>query len=244
MAVITSASATRAHVAPSVDDNNRYLKLTPLGDRVRLAYTVFYGEVPGAGERQRIDTDHDGKLSPAEGKAFGDRIAAEVGPALDVEIDGSERRVTWASVDVGFGSDVTAAGAFSVDLVAYLCLPTARGSHVVTLRDRFRVPNPGETEARVEDSPGVTIEKTRVGPTSDVTNDYRFAGPGGPLEEIGLELHFTAGPRSTVTADGICIIEATPHGARWAFALGALALVAIAGAIVVIARVKRRRHES
>ncbi len=244
MAVITSASAARAHVAPSVDDNNRYLKLTPLGDRVRLAYTVFYGEVPGASERQHIDTNHDGSLSPAEAKAFGDRIAAQVGPALDVEVDGSEHRVTWASVDVGLGSDLTAAGAFSIDMVAYLCLPVARGAHVVTLRDRFRVPNPGETEARVEDSPGVTIEKTRVGPTSDVTNDYRFAGPGGPLEDNGLELHFTAGPRSIVTADGVCITEATPHGARWAFPLGAVVVVAIAGGIVVITRRRRGRHAS
>src|SRR6185369_12131192 len=38
------AGRAAAHVAPSVGDNNRYLKLTPLGDRVRLAYTVFYGD--------------------------------------------------------------------------------------------------------------------------------------------------------------------------------------------------------
>ena len=43
---ITVASAA-AHVSPSVDDNNRFLKLTPLGDRVRLAYTVLFGDNPG-----------------------------------------------------------------------------------------------------------------------------------------------------------------------------------------------------
>jgi hypothetical protein len=36
VAAVTVAPAL-AHVAPSVDDNNRYLKVTPQSDRVRLA---------------------------------------------------------------------------------------------------------------------------------------------------------------------------------------------------------------
>ena len=45
---LVTAQPARAHVAPSVDDNNRYVWVTPLGDRVRIAYTVLFGEIPGA----------------------------------------------------------------------------------------------------------------------------------------------------------------------------------------------------
>ena len=34
---VLALTVLSAHVAPSVDDNNRYLKVTPLGDRVRIA---------------------------------------------------------------------------------------------------------------------------------------------------------------------------------------------------------------
>lgn len=198
------------HVAPSVDDNNRYLKLTPLGDRVRLAYTVFFGEIPGASERRGIDANRDGKIDDAEAKAFAQKLAAEVGAALEIDVDGANAPVTWAVVDAGMGTPDVAAGSFSVDLVAYLCLPSVRGHHRVLVRDRFRIPHPGETEAKIEDSPGVTIDRAHVGPADDPSYDFRFAGPGGPLEDDGLELVFTAGDKAVVTADGQCVAKAAP----------------------------------
>src|ERR1043165_9431383 len=93
----------RAHVAPAVGDNNRYLKLTPLGDRVRLAYTVFYGEVPGAGVRSGIDGHRDGAIDDGESQAFGTRLAGELSAALEVTVDGARQRVAWSQVVVGMG---------------------------------------------------------------------------------------------------------------------------------------------
>jgi len=93
-----------AHVAPSVGDNNRYLKLTPLGDRVRLAYTVFYGEVPGAELRKAIDANHDGAIDGAESQVFGARIADQLAAALELTVDGARRPVTWSQVVVGMGT--------------------------------------------------------------------------------------------------------------------------------------------
>ena len=198
-----------AHVAPSVDDNNRYLKVTPLGDRIRLAYTVFYGEVPGAAERRTIDANGDGQI------AFGVKIAAAVAGALEVELDGAVTPMKWEVVDVGMGTPTVAAGSFSVDMVAYLCLAQARGDHRVNIRDRFRIARPGETEVKVEDSPGIRIEHARVGAAEDPSFDYRFAGPGGPLSDDGLDLQFTAGPKSEVS--GTCasaVRTASPSGSR------------------------------
>lgn len=252
LAVTLAAAALRppggaaAHVAPSVDDNNRYLKLTPLGDRVRLAYVVFFGEVPGAQTRPSLDRDRDGAITDAEAQAFGDQLAGDIAAALDISVDGAQQRIAWSTVSVGLGSARVAAGAFSVDLVTYLCLPSARGRHEVRLFDRFRVPRPGETELRVEDGPGVTIERARVGDLSDPSWTYRFVGPGGPLTDAGLDLAFTAGDAAVVAPDAVC--RAAPGGggggARLgpvaAAAAGVTALAAGAAAVIVIRRRRRR----
>ena len=227
---VLALTVLSAHVAPSVDDNNRYLKLTPQGDRVRLAYTVFFGEVPGASERRGLDANHDGTIDEAEAHAFGLRLADQVASALVVELDGHVEPVKWTTVDVGLGTPDVAAGSFSVDLVAYPCLPTARGKHRVVIHDRFRIPHPGETEAKVEDSPGVTIERAHVGPADDPSLDFRFAGPGGPIEDDGLEVVFDASDKAPVASDGKCVAF-TAHSHPWwiAGAAGGALVLGLAG---------------
>ena len=243
LAVVAITSPVAAHVAPSVDDNNRYLKVTPFGDRVRIAYTVFFGEVPGAIERRSIDSNRDGQISDAEGHVFGQKIADEVRAALDLEVDGHTSPPTWTTVDVGMGTAQVAAGSFSVDLVAYGCFATARGKHHIGIRDRFRLTHPGETEVNVEDGLGIAIDRARVGPADDPSHDYKFAGPGGPLSDDGLDLQITAGPKSTVTADATCAAASTPPRAwiRWIL-LGCLVLASIT-ALGVLRNRKRRRSE-
>ena len=54
---VAAVTLLSGHVAPSVDDNNRYLKVTPLRGGARLAYTVFFGEIPGAAERRQLDAN-------------------------------------------------------------------------------------------------------------------------------------------------------------------------------------------
>jgi hypothetical protein len=240
LAVVAITSPVAAHVAPSVDDNNRYLKVTPFGDRVRIAYTVFFGEVPGAIERRSIDSNRDGQISDAEGHAFGQKIADEVRGALDLEVDGHTAPPTWTTVDVGMGTAQVAAGSFSVDLVAYGCFATARGKHHIGIRDRFRLTHPGETEVNVEDGLGIAIDRARVGPADDPSHDYKFAGPGGPLSDDGLDLQITAGPKSTVTADATCAVVSTPQRAwmRWIL-LGCVILASIT-ALAVLRNLKRR----
>ena len=239
MAAITlfSAVTARAHVQPSVDDNNRYVKLTPLGDRVRIAYTILYGEIPGARERQRIDTNRDGTISDAEARAFADVLAAEVAGALDLDVDGAPRPITWDETTLSVGTPAVAAGTFAVDLVAYPCLASARGRHRVVLHDRFRVPNPGEVEVMVESAPGVTIERSHVG--AQHGEDILLVGPGGPLADDGFEIVFVAGERAPVT--GGCAVAEPPRASRaWLYAIGA-AVGALVVAIAVVLALRRRR---
>jgi hypothetical protein len=224
----------RAHVTPSVDDNNRYLKITPLGDRIRVAYTVFFGEVPGAQTRPSLDTDHDRTISNAEASAFGENLGRQVADGLDVELDGKSHPIAWSEISVGMGSPAIAAGTFSIDLVAWVC--ASRGSHTLTLHDRFRIPHPGETEVKVEDSPGVTIVRAHVGALDDPQHDYRFVGPGGPITDDGLELRYDATARAPVTPDVVCAPSAMSDSHTLVAVLVGVGLAAIAGLTVVLVR--------
>ncbi|HEY5934282.1 MAG TPA: hypothetical protein VIU61_06605 [Kofleriaceae bacterium] len=240
LAITLASGLAPAHVAPSVDDNNRYLKVTPLGDRVRLAYTVFFGEVPGATARQSIDTNRDGSISGAEADSFGTRVAGDVAAALEVTIDGGPTKVAWSQLDVGMGSPKTAAGAFSIDMVAYFCLPAARGQHAVRVRDRYRIARPGETEVKVEDSPGITVHHARIGAADDPTHDYRFVGPGGPLSDDGLDVSFTAGEAAQIS--GTCGTTTKPRTIPTLAIVGAAAVLGfVLAAIVVLVRRHKRR---
>jgi hypothetical protein len=232
------AAPAAAHVAPSTDGNNRYLKLTPLGDRVRLAYTVFYGEVPGAEMRKAIDADRNGTIDDAESQAFGTQLAAEIARALEVTVDGARQSVAWSEVVVGMGTLRVVAGTFSVDLVAWLCLAVPRATHTVLLRDRFRIARPGETEVKVEDSPGVTIDHARIGIDDDLGYDYKIIGPGGPLEDDGLDLQFTAGDKAVMTSDAICRREVPRSALRPGAIVGAtaVAVFVLAGLVTLVRR--------
>jgi hypothetical protein len=248
VACLWSPMVAAAHVAPAVDDNNRYITVTPFGDRIRVAYVVFFGEVPGAIERRIIDTDRDGQISNAESHAYAVAFGQQLAAALEAEVDATVTPFIWSSIEVGMGAPEVAAGTFSIDLVADLCLarPAAEGParHRFTLRDRFRVAHPGETELKVEDAPGITIDLARVGATDDPGHDYRFAGPGGPLADPGLELELTAGSRAIVTADGSC--AATPRGSSHglAFALVGLGVAGLGVAGLGVWRYSRVRRPS
>jgi hypothetical protein len=269
-----------AHVAPSLDDNNRYLKLSLLGDRVRLAYTVFFGEVPGLAMRRTIDTDRDGQLSDAETDGFARRLADEVAGQLAVQLDGRDAAVTFSLVS--FGS-VTAAvagsgggGAFSVDLVATLCLQAsgegrseasgegrseasgeASGElvHRLTLRDRFHVPRPGETEVHLEDGPGISIGHAAIGEHRAAERGFRFAGHVPALSEPGLQVEFRVAAGTVIPRAGACEAQAKARGAlrqgagreagrgtrgKWLALGGALAALGVALGL----RARRRARRS
>jgi hypothetical protein len=207
VAVTLLTPSAGAHVAPSVDDNNRYLKVTPLRDGIRLAYTVFFGEIPGASERRSVDENRNGRIDEAEADRFATKLGAQVAASIDIEVDGVPHRVQWDLVTAGMGSEAVAAGAFSIDLVAFACAAGA-GPHRVTLRDQFRIQRPGETELKVEDSPGVTIKRARIGPADDPTHNFRFAGPGGPLSDDGLDLEYAASEKTPTVPAGKCTAAA------------------------------------
>jgi hypothetical protein len=240
LAIAALGGPATGHVMPSVDDNNRFLKLTPLGDRVRLAYTVLFGDNPGRGMRPALDTNHDGLVGEDEAQAFGAKLAAEVDSALDIEIDGKPYTLSWAEVVVGMGMPQTTGGTFAVDLIGYLCLPAPRGAHHIRFRDRFALTRAGETEVAVEDSPGVTISRARIGRADDPSHDYRLAGSAPALAEDGLELAFDAGDRAVIAKDGLCEIGRASGGGHAMLIGGVVGVGVVALGAVGFALMRRR----
>jgi hypothetical protein len=246
-AIGAGAGPSFAHVAPSERENNRYVLVAPLGDRVRLAYTVYMGQVPGRAARQRMDADRDGRLSQEEARRYGEQLAAQVAPRLSLEVDGREIDVAW-EVDVGLGQPVTDAGAFAVDLVAWICLerPRERLAHRLQLRDRFHLPDPGETELSAEESPGVRITRSQLGSTPAPRRlDFRWMGGPGPAETEGYVLEFDVDPSLAMFgADGCEEPGAEDEGDGFAPGLVAVAIGAAAAAWLLVRRARRRRRRA
>lgn len=238
LAALFATTVAHAHVGPSKDDNNRYLKLTPQADRVRFAYTIFIGEVPGAHYRATIDTDGNGEISEAEAQAFGDKLGEQVRTAIDVDVDKNQRSLVWEQIVVGMGSPNTRAGAFSVDLVANLCLAPGT-THAVILRDRFVLPSPGETEVKLEDTRGIKITSAKLGGSSD--RDVKFVGPGGPLADEGVTIAFEVTDQASPPS-GECTTPEPPGPRRLPATLvvGAAAVLAFLLALVITV-VRRKR---
>jgi len=231
----------RAHVVASPTHNNRYLKITPAADRVRVAFTIMIGDLPGHAARQALDVDADGQVSDAEIEPWKQDLAERIRAQLTVRIDGVEQDVAWSELAIGLGMPDVSAGAFSLDLIAWFCAPAAGGRHELDLWDRFALTPPGETEVKIEDQPGITIDVARVGPEGGggelISHEAKYAGHAAPVAD-GLRLVYTA--TTAPLADGRCPAAAQRSPSRtprWPIALGALAAVVIA----VVLTVRRRR---
>ncbi|HET9624629.1 MAG TPA: hypothetical protein VFP84_24850 [Kofleriaceae bacterium] len=236
------ATPARAHVVASTGSNNRYLKLSVLGDRLRLAYTIFYGEVPGGALRKAIDANHDGAIDDSETQPLGDRVARDVAAAVELTVDGVRRPVVWSEVVVGMGSPRADAGAFSIDLVATICLAAPRGTHALLLKDAYAIDSPGETEVKLEDAPGVHIDRSHIGDADDEAHDYQLVGPSGALERHGLEAQVTVSPRAIATPDATCPGPAHARAVSTPLVLGGGVVLgfALLGAAGFVLRLRKR----
>jgi hypothetical protein len=256
--VLLSGDVGLAHVAPSVDTNNRYLKISAMPDRIRMVYTVYIGEIPGAQARRRMDTDRDGVLSDAEAQTYGDDTAQQVAQALAIELDGTPAPITWAEIDVGLGTPAVDAGSFSVDLVTWLCLDgaTLQRSHSMSLFDHFKLTRPGETELRVEASPGLRIGKSTLGVDGAHSQlEFKWRGAGGPTSKLGFFLDYSVDPdldidgaacppdgEMTAATGGSAPTESKPKSRNAMTAIAIATAVIVASVLVVFVVVRRRRQ--
>lgn len=235
--VVALTAPVWAHVQPAVDENNRYIKVTPLGDRVRLSYTVFLGERPGAALRRRLDRDRDQELSDAETAPYGEELAGHVRTAVTVTIDGRPTPIAWTTVDVGLGTPAVSGGALSVDLVGWICTGGGAAPRL-TLHDTLVLDRPGDSELRLEDGPGVHFGERRLGGRPLDKLDATWTGSGGPLTE-GLEVTWRVDGAAPRPADGRC--TESKHAPRRWWAWGVAGAIAAAATAVAVALRRQRK---
>jgi hypothetical protein len=240
--LLAATSSAEAHVEVSDRENNRYIKLTPTADRVRVAYTVYMGQVPGAQARRRLDRDRDGMISDAEAKPFGDELATAIAQGMSITVDGNAVPFRWDQTLVGLGTPATSAGAFSVDLIAWVCVPGGRGEHRLTMLDPYRVPIHGETELRAEETPGVRVTRSAVGedPRENAV-EIKWRGSSHPIAQAPYELTYEVGPDAVPVSGTACNTTAarpTPTSSRY---LAAAIAAAIAFAFIIVTTLRRRR---
>ena len=219
------ASPALAHVAPSGDSNNRYLKATLLPTEVRVTFTIFFGERPGVIERRRVDKDGDGRIDEAEARTLGERTLGELAPGLFVTVDGRPA-AGWKVADVGLGTPTTGGGALSVDLALAAPYPDPRAAeHTLVLEDATEVALPGESETRVEESPGVRVAECHLANAAGGI-ELRFPFTGNPPGRGAREV------RAKFTVDTDLLPRPPPRPRLWPWAvLAGAALVAAAVAL-------------
>ena len=252
------APEAAAHVAPSRQENNRYVVLAPLGDRLRLVYIVYIGEEPGRQARARMDRNGDRQVDEAEAQAHADRVAAEAAARLGLEIDGEAVPLRWSSVDIGLGHPAVTGGSFAIDLIATPCYERGVGEaaraggvreHRVRFTDRLQLPSPGESELRAEESPGVRILRAGFAGEPAAARprlEHRWTGGPGPAAE-GFELAFAVDAAEATFPDVPCGEAAEGEAAPtdrshrgWLLGTAAVLGVAVLLGLAVL-RVRRRR---
>ena len=215
-----------AHNAPSPDSNNRYLKVELGHGAARLAFTIYFGELPGARQRRILDRDHDGTIGPAEATAFGQDLQRQIAGSILVELDGS-KLTSWTVTDVGLGTPAVTGGAFSIDLE--LRTPATAGEHTLWIEDHLDLPTPGEAVLHVEPAPEVTMLAAHEGRASAGGVRLEAVANGRPV--AGTTVRW----REATEAPAAAPVSARPrrHLATWAVAL---AVFAALGGVVAVRR--------
>jgi hypothetical protein len=231
LGALAAPLGARAHPVTSRTENNRYIKLTLIGDTLRVAYSVLYGELPSFEERREMDRDHDGQVSEAEARARADEVAATLARGAVLEVDGRRVALRFPEREVGMTDRRVAPSAFSIDL--WELVPLApRPRHDVTFETHGDLRRMGESEVRFEESPGTRLTGYCLGhgPCPPPSGEARFVFMGprrSSLEDRSVTASF-----ATVGAAG--------DARRWAlWGAGALAAVLI---VVVGVMVQRRRR--
>ncbi len=169
-----------AHPEMSPTTVNRYLSVMVIGDRVEVFYTLLFGPLPGADERQRIDGDGNGQLSPKELHEAARGWETEADKLVGATVDGERIVLGKADVQLGDSQGIEAAP-LVVEVYGSRELPS--GTRRVRIEPGKDPPRLGETEVVLDLSPDWTLVSSRRGGGAD-GQDVRFKFDGPPVSMI------------------------------------------------------------
>jgi hypothetical protein len=230
-ALALGATPARAHPEMSPQLVNRYLSLILLGDQLQYFATYLYGPLPAVTERERMDSDHDGRISDQE------RAAAEAGwrqrarELLSLQVDGVAVPITDAKAEIQLANDATT-GAAPLVVEVYGAHPLSPATHRLRLDPAWDPPSLGETELSVDASADWELVSSHqaTGPDQQLT---RYKLEGGRTASIqDRSATFTVRPR------------AHPSPPLPRYLPTAIALVLVAGAGLAFDRIRRRQSRA
>jgi len=188
---------------------NRYSRIEPAGDGVRISYVLDLAEIPTFQEQARIDADRDGQVTDVERDRYAEARAEELRRNLHLTIDGAPVDVRLLGQSVSFppGQGGLATLRLEANLIASLAsgATTTAGDGARAIQVTYRDDNdPGRVGWREivaqPGSAGARIEQATV-PAEDQSDELRRYPDdllSSPLDVREARLSFVPGAVSSV----------------------------------------------
>ena len=206
--MLMSSGGVRAHPLGNFTINT-YDGLSISPTTVAVDHVLDMAEIPAFQERQRIDTDGDGEVSPAEGAEYARSACPAAGNELSLTLDGAARDLTLTELGLSFPPGQ--AGLVTLRLVcvfqAAVALPAA-GTSMLGFRDDHFAGRPGWREI-VARGYGVTLTAAEAWST-DISHRLRDYPPellprplGQTSASFGITVEGSAGQPPTEVPDAV-----------------------------------------
>jgi nickel/cobalt transporter (NicO) family protein len=194
--VLLAAGAARAAAHPLGNFTiNAYSGLQVGPDRLEVDYVVDMAEIPAFQTRQAIDTDHDGRVGPAEANGWRDRECPRLAGGLRTTVDGQPLSLTVTGSSLTFPKGTGGLATLRLECVLAGSLPTTRAAtRTLAYSDGNHPDRVGWREiTAVGDR--ATLQSSHVPTTSPSTRltAYPEDQLSSPLTQRATTARFTAG---------------------------------------------------
>jgi len=150
---------------------NRYARLEPDGQTMRLLYIVDMAEIPAHQERTLIDTNGDGTLTPAEAATYSTAQVAALQANLHLTLNGDA--LSWRVVDHTLTFPAGQAALPTLRLVIHYTADLPAADHwQASFRDDNYPDRIGWQEVIVRPTDGATLVESTA-PTTDLSQELQ-----------------------------------------------------------------------
>jgi nickel/cobalt transporter (NicO) family protein len=232
--------AARAHAHPAgVSSINRYLGVDRLRDgSLRLVYRLDFAELPAYVQLERLDADHDGRVTPRERDAYLDELLPPIIATWQIDVDGQRvaPRVIKRALDAPAGQGGLSTLNVLVSLQVDRAFDPARDI-VIRMRDPSYADKPGVRDMAASDSASCLVVAASVPKSPPLEGAQRSAAQPPRIDEASFTLRVRDAASTSASPEraperGIQRLAALLREARSgsAFWLGALVLACALGA--------------
>lgn len=165
---------------------NRYTRIEPGTDAIRLRYVIDMAEIPAFQELATIDTDRNGAVSEAEGAAYIERSLPQLVAGLHLTLDGKPAALRLVERRLSFPEGQGGLKTLRLEADLLAALPAGTKQVAAEYRDTNFAERLGWQEVVVRPS-GVALLESSV-PQADTSDELR----GYPTDMLQSPLRTTA----------------------------------------------------